>query len=63
LAKATEPPQRLPFTLTYALASGERREVTLAGDVTVRLAEDGALIITHESLIRALTEIRPMEGA
>jgi hypothetical protein len=59
LAKATEPPQRLPFTLTYALASGERREVTLSGDVAVRVAEDGALTITHESLIRALTEIRP----
>jgi hypothetical protein len=55
------PERRLPFTLMYALASGERREVTLSGDVAVRVAEDGALIITHESLVRALTEIRPVE--
>lgn len=60
-AKCLLPPRRPPYAVAYTLADGERYEVALPGDATIRAVE-GALLITHASAVLALTQARPMEG-
>jgi hypothetical protein len=47
--------------VAYATVGGAQYEIALPGDASVR-AVDGALIITHDSAVLALSHVRPMEG-
>lgn len=58
-SKCLLPPRRPPYAVAYALQGGAQYEIALPGDATVR-AIDGALIITHDSAILALSSVRPM---
>jgi hypothetical protein len=54
-------PRRPPYAVAYATVGGAQYEIALPGDASVR-AVDGALIITHDSAVLALSHVRPMEG-
>lgn len=54
-------PRRPPYAVAYATEGGAQYEIALPGDASVR-AEDGALIVTHDSAVLALSHVRPMEG-
>lgn len=53
--------RRPPYAVAYAIEGGAQYEIALPGDASVR-AEDGALIVTHDSAVLALSHVRPMEG-
>lgn len=52
--------RRPPYAVAYAIEGGAQYEIALPGDASVR-AEDGALIVTHDSAVLALSTVRPME--
>lgn len=54
-------PRRPPYAVAYAIEGGAQYEIALPGDASVR-AVDGALVITHDSAVLALSHVRPMEG-
>lgn len=56
-----EAPRRPPYAVAYAIQGGAQYEIALPGDASVR-AVDGALQITHDSAVLALSHVRPMEG-
>lgn len=59
--EAAQPPRRPSYVVSYVLQDGSVFEVAVP-TATVGVF-NGALIITHESPVKGLVQIKPLEGA